>query len=52
MRGGFGFIIVIGIIFLGWLMWSSKSAKEVFLFYAWSAMIAAGSLNLLYLWLR
>ena len=47
-----GAAIFLWIIFIGWLMWSSKSAKEVFLFYAWSAMIAAGSLNLLYLWLR
>lgn len=33
-------------------MWSSKAQKETFLFYAWSAMIIVGSLNLIYLWLR
>lgn len=31
--------IIVGIIFLAWLMWSSKSQKEMFLFYAWSGMI-------------
>jgi hypothetical protein len=44
MRDGFGFIIFIGIIFLGWLMWSSKSDKEVFLFYLWAVMIGGGTL--------
>ena len=40
-----GFFIFLWIIFLGWLMWSSKSDKEVFLFYAWAAMIIGGILN-------
>lgn len=44
MDSGFGFIIFIGIIFLAWLMWSSKTAKEVFLFYAWALMIGGGTL--------
>lgn len=42
MENGFGFIIFLGIIFLGWLMWSSKTDKEVFLFYSWAAMLIIG----------
>lgn len=46
MDNGFGFIIFIGIIFLAWLMWSSKLDKEVFLFYGWAAaaLIIVGQL--------
>ena len=43
-----GFFIFLWIIFLGWLMWSSKSDKEVFLFYAWPSMIISGVLGLIY----
>lgn len=44
MDSGAGLFIFIGIIFLAWLMWSSKSDKEVFLFYAWVLMIGGGTL--------
>lgn len=44
MESGAGFFIFIGIFFLGWLMWSSKTAKEVFLFYAWALMIGGGTI--------
>ena len=39
MESGAGFFVFIGIFFLGWLMWSSKTAKEVFLFYSWALML-------------
>ncbi len=42
MRDGFGFIIFLGILFVGWLMFSSKTDKELFLGYAWAAMIGGG----------
>lgn len=41
MRDGFGFIIFLGIIFIGWLMYSSKTDKELFLGYSWAAMIGS-----------
>ena len=34
--------------FIGWLMWSSKADKEVFLFYAWASMIVIGALGWIY----
>ena len=40
--------IALGVVFLAWLMWSSKSDKEVFLFYAWVTMIVVGIAGLLY----
>ena len=40
---------VLWIAFVAWLMCSSKLQKETFLFYAWSSMIVAGTLHLLYL---
>jgi len=43
-----GLAIFLWILFLAWLMWSSKSQKETFLFYAWTSMIIFGSLGLLY----
>lgn len=43
-----GFFIFLWIIFIGWLMWSSKSDKEVFLFYTWSAMLITGLLGIVY----
>lgn len=46
MNGGFGIFVFSGIIFIAWLMWSSKVAKEKFLFYAWAAMIAMSALQL------
>lgn len=48
MDSGAGFFIFIGIIFLAWLMWSSKSDKEVFLFYLWSAALGVTALQGLY----
>ena len=45
---GMGAAIVLWICFLGWLMWSSKSDKEVFLFYAWVTMLVVGMAGLLY----
>lgn len=50
MRDGFGFLIVFGILFIGWLMFSSKANKEAFLGYAWAAMITVGSVHLVYMW--
>ena len=44
MESGAGFFIFIGICFLGWLMWSNKTDKEVFLFYAWALMIGSGTI--------
>lgn len=44
MGESMGFFVFIGIIFLGWLMWSSKSDKEVFLFYFWALMIGGGTI--------
>ena len=41
-----GLAIVAWIIFLAWLMRSNKSDKEAFLFYAWTAMISVGTMNL------
>lgn len=38
MESGAGFFIFLGIGFLAWLMWSSKTDKETFLFYAWASM--------------
>ena len=38
-----GAAIFLWIIFIGWLMWSSKADKEVFLFYAWASMIVIGA---------
>ncbi|MFA7290878.1 MAG: hypothetical protein WC023_01395 [Rhodocyclaceae bacterium] len=52
MQQGFGLFIFLGILFLAWLMWSSKDDKESFLFYVWGAMIAVGSLNLVYLLIK
>ena len=48
MESGSGFFIVIGIFFLGWLMWSSKTAKETFLFYSWTAMLGMTALDVIY----
>lgn len=43
--------VIIGIVFLAWLMWSSKNQKESFLFYLWSfalvAIVAEGAYHLL-----
>ena len=37
---------LIGVVFIGWLMWSNKAQKETFLGFAWSLMFVAGFLNL------
>jgi len=39
MGGAMPLFIIVGVAFIGWLMWSSKDAKEMFLFCAWSLMI-------------
>ena len=43
-----GAAIFLWICFLGWLMWSSKTSKEMFLFYAWSAMLGSGVIGAFY----
>lgn len=43
-----GAAIFLWILFVGWLMWGSKADKEVFLFYAWSAMIIVGIIGFFY----
>ena len=43
-----GAAIFLWILFVGWLMWSSKADKEMFLFYAWSTMIIVGILGFFY----
>ncbi len=43
-----GATIFFGIIFVGWLMWSSKDAKETFLFYSWVSLIVMNILGFLY----
>lgn len=37
-----GVAIFLWILFLAWLMWSSKGQKESFLFYAWAFMLIIG----------
>lgn len=34
-----GAAVLVWILFLAWLMWSSKVQKELFLFYLWSSAI-------------
>lgn len=43
-----GAAIFLWILFLAWLMWSSKTQKETFLFYAWASILVGGVLNALY----
>lgn len=43
-----GAAIFLWIIFIGWLMWSSKDAKETFLFYSWVSLIVMNILGFLY----
>lgn len=52
MREGFGIVIFFGIIFIGWLMWSSEDQKKFFLGYIWLAMIVVGTLGTLYEFLK
>ena len=40
-----GAAIFLWILFLAWLMWSSKEQKETFLFYLWSAAFAMSILH-------
>ena len=42
-----GLAIFLWILFVGWLMWSSKTAKETFLFYAWAAMLGMSVLQII-----
>ena len=43
-----GLAIFLWILFIGWLMWSSKAAKEEFLFYAWAAMLGMTAVQAIY----
>ena len=45
-----GLVVFIWIIFIAWLMWSDTSAKEMFLFYAWTTMLVVGILGAIYEW--
>ena len=38
--------VLIAVVFIAWLMWSSKAQKETFLGFAWALMFVAGFLNL------
>ncbi len=49
MDGGFGLVIFVAVLFLGWLMWSSKTAKESVLFNGWAIMIFIVIAQALYL---
>lgn len=44
--------VIIGGIFVAWLMWSSKGQKESFLTLAWMSMLSIGLLHLAYLAFR
>lgn len=43
-----GLAIFIWILFLAWLMWSSKSQKETFIFYTWSSALVMIFVQVLY----
>ena len=43
-----GVAIFLWILFVAWLMWSSKDAKETFLFYSWVSLIVMNILGFLY----
>lgn len=47
-----GAAIFLWILFLAWLMWSSKTQKETFLFYAWTSVLVGGALNIVWLLIR
>ena len=38
--------VLIAVVFIAWLMWSSKAQKETFLGFAWALMFVAGFINL------
>lgn len=40
--------VLAGILFLAWLMLSSKGQQQTFLFYAWAAMLAASVLQVFF----
>lgn len=40
-----GAAIFLWILFLAWLMWSSKAQKETFLFYTWAIMLGMSVLQ-------
>ena len=40
------FFVIVAIVFIAWLMWSSKAQKETFLGLAWALMFVVGFLNL------
>lgn len=52
MESGAGFFILLGVGYIGWLMWSKKADKEIALFYSFLAMIAAGLVHQGYLLIR
>ena len=37
--------VLIAVVFIAWLMWSSKAQKETFLGFAWVLMFVVGFLN-------
>ena len=43
-----GAAIFLWILFVAWLMWSSKDAKETVLFYSWVSLIVMNILGFLY----
>lgn len=49
MGGAMPLFILIGIAFVGWLMWSSWEAKQNFLLIMWGSMIVIGTAHLIYL---
>lgn len=49
MNNGIGLLGILWFLFVGWLMLSSKSTKEMFLFYMWSTMIAITAVHTIYL---
>lgn len=48
MESGAGFFIFLWIVFVGWLMYSSKADKELFLGYMWGGLILIGIIGTLY----
>ena len=52
MDSGAGFFIFLFVLFLGWLMLSSKTAKENALFNGWTIMIFIVVAQALYLLIR
>lgn len=45
MESGAGFFVFLWILFIGWLMYSSKADKEVAMACMWATMIVVGTLG-------